>query len=471
MRGIKILNFNKINAKKSFLKYLPFVIFFAIIFIWHFTLPRLGDDLMFGKVYHHYNIFNYLSLRYEIWSSRSLIEFFVVPLTGLPRIIWNFFDSIVFLLMAVLIPKIFLNMEKIDEKKSVIYNSLSCIMVLIYIFTTTEALASAGYVATTLNYTWPLFFGLLHFYLVKKYVFSENKSSTKQKIAIYATMIFALIFAINQEMMLVIVSVAYLLIVLYCLRNKVKIPNSVFFMVFIIFLEFLNVYLCPGNHLRYYHEISHWFPDYYNLTLVNKIDLGITVLLNRIVLLYSLISLFLFAILPIYLRSITKKKFPVMISLIPLIIVVTLGLMNLMGYMPIVDFIKVGMTKYGLVHSNLKHILIISSIYAVIIFSVMYTLIKIYKHGEKKLSSIIFCLLILGFTSQMMRGFSPTCWASAQRWEIYYYFCVTCATYILSVELLESRYDNCKNWLLNRKLWKFMHNLFSSGKNNHNIKR
>ncbi|MCE7697909.1 MAG: DUF6056 family protein, partial [Methanobacterium paludis] len=251
MRGIKTLNFNKINAKKSLLKYLPFVIFFAIIFIWHFTLPRLGDDLMFGKVYHHYNIFNYLSLRYEIWSSRSLIEFFVVPLTGLPRIIWNFFDSIVFLLMAVLIPKIFLNMEKIDEKKSVIYNSLSCIMVLIYIFTTTDALASAGYVATTLNYTWPLFFGLLHFYLVKKYVFSENKSSAKQKIAIYATMIFALIFAINQEMMLVLVSVAYLLIVLYCLRNKVKIPNSVFFMVFIIFLEFLNVYLCPGNHLRY----------------------------------------------------------------------------------------------------------------------------------------------------------------------------------------------------------------------------
>ena len=259
------MNFNKINAKKSFLKYLPFVIFFAIIFTWHFTLPRSGDELFFAKVYHNQNIFNFLYIRYESWTSRLLIEFFLVPLAGLPRIIWNFFDSIVFLLIAVLIPKVICNMEKIDEKKSVIYNSLSCIFVLIYIFTTTSALDSAGYIATTLNYIWPLFFGLLHFYLLKKYVFHENNSSTKQKIVIYAIMIFALLFAINQEMMLVLVSVAYLFIILYCLYNKVKIPNTVLFMLFIIFLEFLNVYFSPGNHVRYYVAISNWFPTYYKL--------------------------------------------------------------------------------------------------------------------------------------------------------------------------------------------------------------
>jgi len=465
------LNFNKINAKKSFLKYLPFVIFFAIIFTWHFTLHRLGDEIAFAKVYHNENIFNYLSAQYKVWSSRLLIEFFLVPLAGLPRIIWNFFDSIVFLLIAVLIPRILFNMEKIDEKKSVIYNSLSCIFVLIYIFTTTSALDSAGYIATTLNYTWPLSFGLLHFYLLKKYVFHENNTNTKQKIVIYAIMIFALIFAINQEMMLVIVSEVYLLIVLYCLYKKVKIPKTVLFMLFIIFLEFLFAYLSPGNHLRYYLSISMVFPTYYKLTLVNKIDLGITVLLYRIVLLYSLTSLFFFGILGLYIYSITKKKLSVIISLIPLIIVVIIGLMNLIGYMPLIHFINAGMTKYGLLHSNSKkHILIISSIYAIIILSVMYSLIKIYKHGEKKISSAIFYLLILGFTSQMMRGFSPSVWASAQRWEIYYYFCVTCATYILSIELFESRYDKINNWLLKRKLWKFMHKLFSSGKNNHDIK-
>ena len=152
-------------------------------------------------------------------------------------------------------------------------------------------------------------------------------------------------------------------------------------------------------------------------------------------------------------------------------IVVTIGLMNLIGYMPLIGFISAGMTKYGLLHSNSKkHILIISSIYAIIIFSVMYSLIRIYKHGDKKISFAIFCLLIFGFTSQMMRGFSPTVWASQQRWEIYYYFFVTCATYILSVELVDSKYDKIKNWLLKRKLWKFMYNHFSFNNNNHDIK-
>ena len=374
------------------------------------------------------------------------------------------------MLIAVLIPKVICNMEKIDEKKSFIYNSLSCIFVLIYIFTTISVLDSAGYIATTLDYTWPLFFGLLHFYLLKKYVFHENNTNIKQKIVIYAIMIFALIFAINQEMMLVIVSVAYLFIILYCLYNKVKIPYTVLFMLFIIFLGVLNVYLSPGNHRRYIWMIYNWYPNFTTFTLVNKIDLGITVLLYRVVRLYSLTSLVFFGILGLYIYSITKNKFSIIVSLLPIIIVVTLGLMNLMGYLPLIHFIKIGMTEYGLLYSNLEHILLISSIYAIITFSVMYSLIKIYKHGDKRISITIFCLLILGFSSQMMRGFSAAVWVTGQRWEIYYYFFVTCASYILSVKLFESRYDKINNWLLKRKLWKVMYNLFSSNNNNHDIK-
>ena len=469
------MNINKINPKKSFLKYLPFIIFFIIIFIWHFTLKPVGDEIGFAKVYYNYNIFNYLSIQYETWTSRLLIDFFLVPLSALPRIIWIFFDSIIFLLIALLLPKIMLNIGKIGEKKSFVYNSLSCIIVLIYIFTINHALASAGYIASTLNYTWPLAFVLLHFYLVKKYIFNENNTSTIQKIAIYLIMVFSLIFAINQELMFVVVIGVYFYIILYCLFNKVKIPNSVLFMCFIIFLGFLNIYLSPGNHLRYLSEISTWFPDYYTLNLVNKVDLGITVLLNWIIFSYGpitgfsfgfsygLISPFFFGIMGIYIYSITKKKIPTLISLIPFIIVTILIIVSLIGYMPIINFIYAGVTRYGLLHSNLDHIIIFSSIYAIIILSIMFSLIQIYKNRGEKLSSIIFGLLILGFISQMMRGFSPTIWASTDRWEIYYYFCITCATYILSVELLESRYDGLesryesfKKWLVNHKLWNFI---------------
>lgn len=233
---------------------------------------------------------------------------FLVPLAALPRIIWIFLDSIIFLLIAVMIPKIALNTGKINGKKSIIYNSLSCVIVLSYIYTISGGLYSAGYIATTLNYTWPLFFGVLHFYLVKKYVFFKNNLSKIQKIVIYGIMIFALLFAINNEIMLLVVSGVYFLIIFYCSYNKVKIPNSILIMLFIIFLGFLNVLLCPGNHLRYSSEIKTWFPDYYTLTLINKIDLGISVLFNKILLSHGLISLCFIGILTFLVYFTSKKK-------------------------------------------------------------------------------------------------------------------------------------------------------------------
>lgn len=442
---------NKLNAKNSsFLPYLPFVIFFVILFIWHFMLHFSGDELYFSKLYYRNDIFNSILMRYVNWSSRFIIEFFLIPLAGLPRIVWNFLDSIIFTLIAVLITKLTLNTGKINRKKSFIYNSLSCILVSIYIFAISSALASAGNIATTLNYTWPLFFVLLHFYLIKKYSFNDTTEiANSTKISIYALMFFSLIFAINQELMLFIVAGAYFLIILYCLYNKITIPKSIFLMLFTLFLGFLNFYLCPGNHLRYSGEIRTWFPDYNTVTLINKIDLGISLLLNRIMLPNplikdNLINLIFFGVFAAYVYSITKKKISLLISLTPLIIILTLLIMFYIGYFPVIEFIHEGITKYGLLHSNITHIMLISVLYLIILISVLYGLINIYKYRGKKLCALILSLLLLGFASQMVKGFSPTCWATGERWEIYYYFFITCITYILTVELLENKHNNGK---------------------------
>ncbi|MDO5836442.1 MAG: DUF6056 family protein, partial [Methanobacterium sp.] len=200
------MNSNKLNGK-SVLVYLPFIIFFIIIFLWHFMIPSVNDDMSFGRMFYEQNLLSSLSFHYENWTSRILIEFFLIPLAGLPRIIWNFFDSIVFVLIAVLITKMMWYKEK--NEKSLVYSFISCILVSIYIYTISPALHSAGYIATTLNYTWPLFFGLLHFYLVKEYIFTKKNLGPLKKIVIYVLMLFALLFAINQELLLFVVSGVY----------------------------------------------------------------------------------------------------------------------------------------------------------------------------------------------------------------------------------------------------------------------
>ena len=53
--------------------------------------------------------------------------------------------------------------------------------------------------------------------------------------------------------------------------------------------------------------------------------------------------------------------------------------------MPIINYFKyAGVTRYGLLHSNLNHILIFSSIYAIVVFSIMFSLVQIYKNKGKE---------------------------------------------------------------------------------------
>ena len=221
-------------------------------------------------------------------------------------------------------------------------------------------------------------------------------------------------------------------------------------MLFIIFLGFLNFYLCPGNQERYMKDTLRRFPEYSTFTIINKIDLGISALIYKFITPYGPVKfgpiyLTFFGALTVYIYSITKKKIPLLISMLPLILILSsLILIFLVGYSPIIAFMNKAVTEYGLLHSDLSHIMIISAIYAIVTFSVVYSLIQIYKYGGKKLSALILCLLILGFASQMIKGFSPTCWFTGERWEVYYYFFITCVIYILTVELLENRDDECK---------------------------
>lgn len=169
-----------------------------------------------------------------------------------------------------------------------------------------------------------IIFHVITFLSGEKYLFNENNLNNLhiiKNLAIYGIMIFSLIFAINNEILLFIVAGAYVFIILYCWYQKIKIPKSIFLMLFIIFLGFLNFYLCPGNQARYMKDILRRFPEYYTLTIINKIDLGISALIYKFITPYGPVKfgpiyLTFFGALTIYIYSITKKKIPLLISMI-----------------------------------------------------------------------------------------------------------------------------------------------------------
>ena len=175
---------------------------------------------------------DFLSYRYATWSSRSLIEFNVGVLVSVPTEIWRILDSVIFAAIAVLLSKLLTN----NNESPFFYNCLACLFVGLFIITFSKILESAGWLATTTNYIWPICFILIHFYLLKEFIFKNKDISKFKRAIIYLILIITLLEAISSEQLLVMVGGAYLFTIVYCLYKKIEIPKLIYLFIIIILL-------------------------------------------------------------------------------------------------------------------------------------------------------------------------------------------------------------------------------------------
>ena len=136
--------------------------------IWHLVIKiSAGDDVVyFQTLMDGRSIWEILAHRYATWSSRMAIEFVLIPLVQVPWL-WKILDIIVFTLIPVLLYRLlFLNPEKYLDMECNINKTagkwLVCAFMLLYPF---SDMVSAGWIATTVNYLWPLL-GLLYIALL-----------------------------------------------------------------------------------------------------------------------------------------------------------------------------------------------------------------------------------------------------------------------------------------------------------------
>ena len=135
-------------------KYLPFWFFAGIQIIYHLMMREgPGTDAMwfFRNQLDAYSLKDYLAIRYYVWSSRIVIEAVLVYVSrhlGLWKVLDIFAWMLFVILLAVAIP---------GEKRERI-NWLVVSLILIYPL---KDLDTAGWIATTTNYIWPLALGML----------------------------------------------------------------------------------------------------------------------------------------------------------------------------------------------------------------------------------------------------------------------------------------------------------------------
>ena len=406
---------------KKYVKYIPFLIFLIILLCYHWKLAVVTADYpTFQTIVSKHPLLSltkngFLSYRYATWSSRSLIEFNVGVLVSVPTEIWRILDSVIFAAIAVLLSKLLAN----NNESPFFYNCLACLFVGLFILTFSKILESAGWLATTTNYIWPICFILIHFYLLKEFIFKNKDISKFKRSIIYLILIITLLEAISSEQLLVMVGGAYLFTIVYCLYKKIEIPKLIYLFIIIILFNFIYDFCCPGNINRYNKTIRTVFPEYATFNLINKLDIGTTLFLNWTTTRCDIITIIFFGIMGIYGYIISQKRKIALLTFIPIIIVLAFWTMRFIGPASIVHFVALGGSVYGLLSLDSLTIQVCLTLYGLMIMSVLIFLYLVYKYRTKELGYILTCLLIIGFASVIILGFTPSLFSSGR---IFFYF-------------------------------------------------
>ena len=406
---------------KRIKKYIPLIVILSYILIMHFVIRPVTDDDIYFSSWVGKDIFGLLKLRYLKWSSRSIIEIFLIYIMSYAKILWSILDGLIILLLYYSINRI----VNIKSNKNTIFLSFICaILIILYPF---GQMSSSGWGATTMNYLWPLSLGIFAMIPIVEECFQNKKCTKLMRLATIP----ALIYACNQEQMCLII-IGFLLVfnIQYYITNK-RINKSALLYLIIALISITYILTCPGNGIRFKNETKIWFHDFNELSIIQKCILSIN---NTFQLLigktnYLLITMYSFMAYVLYKNKKNRKLLILTVCLLLGCVVIPhinifntydLYIIHLKTHSPMLQYLQLGSKKYILS-------IVISIIYLI---STIYILYNMYK--KDNLNKYMLPLLFLaGILSRFIVGFSPTLFASKQRTAIFMYFSIVVINMLL----------------------------------------
>ena len=386
-------------------KYVYYVCLFIFVFALHlFMRPGEADDLWFINNYTG-NPLSFAYMRYMQWSSRFLIEMVLVFIASLPLIVWKVLDTLMIVLLFYSGNKLL----NIKNRKILIFE-IFLIMILPW-----KVFGETGWIATTLNYTWPITLGFYGFSILLE----EKTNFLKQIISF-----FCIIFACNQEQMCCVM-LAFI-IICFCIRTFQKKNNKVFLIPFIIciLMGVLHI-ICPGNSMRQISEMQTWYPAYQNFDVLDKISIGIISTVTAILFDFRIIYIAFIGMLILYIKYLPLNK---KLSYIIQFILVCFIFIN------IYPFDSTQLMFYSKAQESIV-ITFMNFVLPVLLFSLLISIVIYLILKTKNKFNYMFVLLFLsGICSRLILGFSPTVYASGKRTVIYFY--IVC--YLLTIFIMKT---------------------------------
>jgi len=414
----------------------PICLLWIILITAHLFLPTDGgDDAWFGQILSGElatlpNWTSFLIERYHTWSSRVAIEGLLILLVRFP-ILWRVSNSVICILLTVAAKRLF-NPEGSRAKNWILFA--------IFFLFPLGIFYEVGYVATTLNYLWPLcaiFWAILP---TAKAFLGRHVAAWE-----YAVAIFALLFAAFQEQACAVLLALYLggACYLAIAKKRVDLFGSIAVCVCIAFL--IYTFTCPGNQNRFSLEEAANFPNFSSLSMLQKIEIGFSSMMQA-----SFLSLNVFTALFCLLVSIAaffkKTKTHVrVLSLLPTSVAMLCGVLGsaLEAVCPPILVLRSSVGQTGTAptwHSPISWLPLI--LFVLLLAIILYALFALIPN--RKLYWLFAFLLSVGAASRIAIGLSPTVWASGERTCTFFYAALAIVAANLLYTVVSERSDVCR---------------------------
>ncbi len=418
-------------GKNLWVVYSPLLVLWTACVIAHFFFPTdLYDDSWFanwvtenlaGEKFSFSVVLDFMSWRYDQWSSRSLIEGTLAVMVHFP-ILWRICDTLIFIAITYMLSNLF-NPEKCFAK-----NLILVVCVLLFPL---SLLYEVGYVATSLNYMWPLAAALFALTpLIKQFYGREVRKWE------YIAAIPMFIVAGFQEL----ICATMILILLGSLSWRAFGEHKpVFFEIgglIACIIMLIWALTCPGNDNRFMAETATWLPEYAGLNLFQKLDLGFSSMSKTLFFdPKNIFVLFFCLIMATVAHLRADRLWKKLIGWIPACYVLVFGIFGerLAQHLSPVSAMRdsVGKLGTGMTLNPLSWIpnLIFVAIFALLLISLRFAV------KDRKQYGFLFFVLGIGAASRGAMGLSPTVWASGGRINTFLYFSMVVVVAYLLLEL------------------------------------
>lgn len=391
-----------------------------------------ADDLIYAE---RLDKFGYLGAsieHYKTWSSRIIIELFLMFFSK-HFILWKLLNSMVMLGTVLMIGKYIF--KKLTAKNILMVFSVYCLIPLII-------MGETGWLATTLNYQWPVAFCLFVFY-----PFFQRLNGEEINKKIFWSGLPLLFVAANQEQVNICFFTLTSILLIY-LFYKGKSDYKLIFPTLISFIELIFSLITPGNALRTTQEISKWFPQYEQFGLIKKLDLGISSFGKPFFIDTNILFLLLFSLVFVLVYQKNKNYYVRMLVAFPFFLNMIVYFGNTMGES--FTYIRGNQRAQVWSTSNLNHLFTDTGtnlslfhpgtwLATFLILGLFFCLLMgIYLgFNNKQTASFLVLIMLMGFCSRVMLGFSPTVWASGMRTYYILYMVVAVLVLMVMKELMK----------------------------------